>query len=244
MRLVVLGSSSSGNGYLLISDSGQILIIEAGAPLSKVKELIDFKINKVAGLIASHAHNDHSGKIHEYLEAGIDCYLSPETARVRGPHHNIKTILHKVPTTIREFKVTPLELRHDVENFGFILYHQEMGITPFITDTHYIPYTFPGMNNLLVEANYSEEIIQNRMDNEKITASVRNRVINSHMEIKTTLDFLRANDLSSLNNIVLIHLSDGNSNAADFKRRVADLSGKQVFIAEPGLEIELNKTPF
>ena len=44
------------------------------------------------------------------------------------------------------------------------------------------------------------------------------------MEIDTTLEFLRANDLSKVNNIVLLHLSDGNSNVPDFQKRVKELA--------------------
>ena len=233
-----------GNGYIFQSSSGQVLLYEAGVLFSKVKIALNFDLSKISGCIASHKHSDHLGHIKEFLNAGIPVYLSPETAESKEPHHNIKIVQAKITYTIGEFKITPFALRHDVENYGFMIYHNESGLIVAISDTHYCPYTFPGMNNLLVEANYDEEIIQRRMDDEKIVASVRNRVINSHMEIKTTLDFLKANDLSALNNIILLHLSDGNSNSADFKRRIANLTGKQVFIAEPGLNIQLNKTPF
>jgi uncharacterized surface protein with fasciclin (FAS1) repeats len=64
------------------------------------------------------------------------------------------------------------------------------------------------------------------------------------MSIETCKGLLEANDLTAVNNIVLIHLSDGNSNAADFKKQVQDLTGKTVHIAGKDMVIDLNKTPF
>ena len=62
------------------------------------------------------------------------------------------------------------------------------------------------------------------------------------MEFETTKEFLKANDLTKVNNIVLLHLSMDNSDQARFKREVTELTGKRVAIAEPGLDIELNIT--
>jgi hypothetical protein len=42
----------------------------------------------------------------------------------------------------------------------------------------------------------------------------------------------------------LIHLSNGNSHAQEFKEGIRKATGKNVHIAESGLELLLNKTPF
>jgi|AntDeeMinimDraft_5_1070356.scaffolds.fasta_scaffold16527_4 phosphoribosyl 1,2-cyclic phosphodiesterase len=44
-------------------------------------------------------------------------------------------------------------------------------------------------------------------------------------------DFLRANDLSRVKEIHLLHLSDRNSNAERFKREIQEISGKPVYVA-------------
>jgi ribonuclease BN (tRNA processing enzyme) len=64
------------------------------------------------------------------------------------------------------------------------------------------------------------------------------------MSIETCKKTLQANDLSKVQNIILIHLSDGNSNAAEFKKDVAGATGKKVTVADTGLVMELNKTAF
>ena len=55
---------------------------------------------------------------------------------------------------------------------------------------------------------------------------------------------LAKNDLSKVNNIVLIHLSDSNSDEKKFVHEVKELTNKNVCAAYNGMEIEFNKTPF
>ena len=50
----------------------------------------------------------------------------------------------------------------------------------------------------------------------------------THMSIDHLEDFLRACDLSKLRKIWLCHLSDGNSNATEFRRRIQRLTGVEV----------------
>nr|HRO18749.1 hypothetical protein [Ferruginibacter sp.] len=73
---------------------------------------------------------------------------------------------------------------------------------------------------------------------------LRDRIFKSHMSLATCKGLLQANDLRQVNNIVLIHLSDGNSNAEKFKREVTELTGKMVHVAEAGMCIPFTKNPF
>jgi len=67
------------------------------------------------------------------------------------------------------------------------------------------------------------------------------------MSLEHAVETLQKNDLSRLHNVVLIHLSSDNSNAAEFKlytERKIRAAGAEVFVAAPGLEITLNDLPF
>ena len=59
MKLKVLSSNSSGNAYIL-EDKDEILLIECGVSFKKIKEGINFDLNKVVGVLISHEHKDHS----------------------------------------------------------------------------------------------------------------------------------------------------------------------------------------
>jgi hypothetical protein len=100
------------------------------------------------------------------------------------------------------------------------------------------------LNNIIIEANYSKEIIDQKFGSESNKEFLRNRVLKSHFSLANCKDMLSANNLSQVNNIVLIHLSDSNSNEKQFVKEVYELTGKNVTAAINGMQINFNKTPF
>jgi phosphoribosyl 1,2-cyclic phosphodiesterase len=66
--------------------------------------------------------------------------------------------------------------------------------------------------------------------NNDLPAAHKKRVMRSHFSLDNVKEFLRANDLSKVKEIHLLHLSDGNSDEARFKREIQELTGKPVFI--------------
>jgi phosphoribosyl 1,2-cyclic phosphodiesterase len=244
MRFMTLSSDSSGNGYMLQSTTGEVLLIEAGVKLIQVKKALDFDLTKIIGCVISHSHDDHSKYLIEYMGAGIRCYINEETKKTwigEDNKFNFRILEAREQKEIGEYLIKPFLLEHDVQNFGYLIHHHESGLICFITDTNYCHYTFKGLNNILIEANYSNEIIEKNLLDKTASLYIRNRVLTYHMEFETTKAFLRANDLTRVNNIVLLHLSMDNSNKDQFRREVIELTGKQVFIADQGLDIELNE---
>lgn len=242
MKFTVVGSGSSGNSYFLTTSTGEILIIELGVNWKKIKEAISFDLRNVIGALVSHSHQDHCKGVADALKDGIDIYVG-ERADICADHRRVHEIGSN-PVFVGDFMVAAFPLKHDVPVSGFHITHPECGQIIFITDTCYTEYTFPGTNHFIVEANYSQQIIDSRVASGSINAFLRKRVMNSHMELQTTISMLRANDLSQVKNIVLIHLSEGNSHAADFKKNVQAATGKPVYIADPGLSVNLSLQPF
>ena len=189
---------------------------------------------------------DHSKGIPEALKNGLDVFTSKGTIdAMKLSHHRLHTIFAKTPFLVGKFKVIAFDTIHDcAEPFGFLIQHPECGTVLFITDSSFVGYKFPGLNNIIIEANYCLDKIQQKQYDGTIMSFLHDRIINSHMSIQTCMELLNANDLSQVNNIVLIHLSDSNSDAKQFKKKVSDLTGKTVYIAEKGLEISFGKTPF
>ena len=60
------------------------------------------------------------------------------------------------------------------------------------------------------------------------------------MEIGTTEYVLKSLDLSNVKNIILIHLSDNNSDADSFITRIMSITGHPVITASNGLSIRLD----
>jgi len=245
MQLHIVGSSSQGNGYVLESSNSASIILEAGVKLMEIKKVLNFQIDKVLGCFITHEHGDHSKYVNEYLKAGIDVYMSEGTKEALSlNHHRLHTIKSMGKVIIKSFTIMAFDVKHDcTEPIGFLLRHPEMGTTIFATDTYYISYSFPGLNNILVECNYSKEILKANLE-KGLPQVVKDRVLESHMELETCKEFLIANDLKDVHNIVLLHLSDGNSHAENFKKEVIGVTGKKTFIADKGISINLNKNPF
>lgn len=248
MQLKVLGSSSKGNCYLLQNDT-ETLIIECGVSINDIKTALNFSFANVAGCIVTHEHGDHAKSIADALKVGIEVYTSRGTMRALEldvRHHRLHTIKEGEVFHVGSFKVMPFKIEHDVaEPLGFIINHTECGNVLFITDSYYVKDTFKNIHNIIIEANFSQEIIEERVRNGASPDFLRNRIFKSHMSIETCKKTLLANDLSKVQNIVLIHLSDGNSNAAQFKQIIQAATGKRVYVADAGDIIEsFNKTAF
>lgn len=56
MLLKCNGSGSSGNGYTLISEAGEILLLECGVPVKEMLKSINYQTSKVVGCLISHEH--------------------------------------------------------------------------------------------------------------------------------------------------------------------------------------------
>lgn len=247
MQLTVINSNSSGNCYIL-QNQKEALIIECGVRLDRIKQAIGFNVLKVAGCILSHEHKDHSKSVFEVMGAGINVWASKGTHQAIGSigKHRAKFMECGKSYLIGSFTVMPFDVKHDcAEPFGFLIRHDETGTVLFLTDSYYTEYKFKGLHNVIIEANYCETILQAKLNDGASPKFLRDRVIESHMSLQTCLETLKANDLSKVNNIVLIHLSDSNSDAKRFKKEVERVTGKQVHVAEAGLVIDqFHKQPF
>jgi phosphoribosyl 1,2-cyclic phosphodiesterase len=245
MNLKVLATGSSGNCYILENDD-TALIIEAGVTLKKVKEALNFNTSKVVGCLISHSHGDHSKYAISYMDNGINCFMSSHTAEeidTKGdmPAHlpYFDKLLKYGGFKIGDFLVVPFELEHDVKCFGFQIDHADIGRLVFITDTDYSPYAFNNVNHWMVECNYSDKIIDAKLMYGNINPHLHRRVKNSHMSLETAIELFKANNLNVTRNIVLIHGSEGNSDPEEFKAEVMGATGKPVYVAEKGMEVNL-----
>lgn len=228
MNVNVLGSSSKGNCYI-VSDGVTRLLLDCGIPIKRILSGIDFRPGSVAGCLVTHSHGDHVKSAHELMFRGITVYASAGcigAAKLDGstPVKSMKML------TLGTFRVLPFDIQHDApEPLGFLL---KSTVTDekllYFTDTYYLKYKFSGITHILCEANYDPEILRRRVESGDVPGMLADRVISSHMSIDHLEDFLRACDLSKLRKIWLCHLSDGNSNAAEFMKRIQRLTGVEV----------------
>ena len=246
MELKVLGSSSHGNCYILENET-EALIIECGIRFKEVMESLDFQISKVVGCLLTHEHLDHSKYTGEYIRRGITVYSAFQTQHavelITG--ERTKAIAPMKAIKVGNFTVTPFNVPHDgdIECYGYIIKHEEIGSLLFATDLSYIPYSFKKMklNHIMIECNHIREIVDN-----SYIKSLRDRVISTHMSLDTCVEAIRENKSSCLMNVILLHLSDSNSNEKVMLSRVKEVCGNDVnvVIANKGVTVNLDLCPF
>lgn len=147
----------------------------------------------------------------------------------------------KKETKIGGFKIQPIPVKHNVENYGYIIKHEAMGKSLFLTDLCEFNYKIKDLNHIFIESNYSDEIIVDRLLNDSYSLSASE----NHLSIEQAIEVLKNNYSVSLQTVVLLHLSDGNSSAKEFRERVQrELSFDNVYVADKGMVIELNKEEF
>ncbi|AGO49627.1 metal-dependent hydrolase [Cellulophaga phage phi13:2] len=247
MKLDVIGSGSNGNCYLLTDNDGVMLIVEAGVHPVDVKKAINYNLENVSACIFTHGHQDHCKAINHLAASGVPIYASKGTLEETNmiDHHRSVILEPMKKVKIGPYTVLGFNTIHDTkEPFGFVVHHPESGSICFITDTVYSPFKFANISHWIVEANYCEDIIEEKRKSGSENQFLRDRVLSSHMSFQNLQDMLRANDLSKTRTITLIHLSDRNSNEIEFKRKIEEEFIKETYIADSGLSINLNKYAF
>lgn len=258
MKLHVINSNSQGNAYILEANNGEALLLECGVSFDQIKKALGFKLSRVVGCLVTHEHGDHCKAVKDVMKAGINVWASAGTHEAMGSNgsHRAK----KIPLANRfdaagqvdydvfdagRFKVKAFDVKHDAaEPLGFLINHPECGTVLFLTDSYYCEYTFTNLNNIIIEANFCQEIIDKRVADGTNPKFLRDRIFTSHMSLDTCKKTLKSYKLSNVNNIVLIHLSDGNSDEKRFKKEVQETTGKIVHVASAGMIIDFNKTVF
>jgi len=236
MNIISINSSSEGNAHL-IESGGFHLLLDCGVPLSRIREALDYKLENVVGCLVSHLHGDHASGLPQLeRETSIPIYCTEGTLKRFELSGRYQRIDHKVVFNCGpEFQVVPFELEHDKEPFcecfGFMVCNRTRQRYQkrllYITDAGFVPenYRFPHIHYLMIEANYSFD----RLVDSEVNAAARKRIAETHLSISQVCEFVSRHP--DLKEIHLLHLSDGHSDAMEFKRMVQDIAAVPVYIA-------------
>lgn len=236
MQITTLASSSRGNGYL-ISDGHSSILIECGVNLKKVQKHIP-DLTKIDGCLITHEHNDHSKSAKDiinftkvYASSGtINEIMEKQKIKAIHKHSFVSLKANKLQAIGKGyFTVLPFEIQHDaIEPLGFLISsYRTKEVLLFATDTYYIKNRFKNLNYIMIECNYSKDLLPD--DLEKVR---RDRLLKSHFELENVKEFLLANDLSKVKQIYLMHLSKGHSDAERFKKEIEELTGAPVIVCK------------
>jgi phosphoribosyl 1,2-cyclic phosphodiesterase len=188
MTLKTLATGSTGNCYILTSDTGKHLILDAGIPIAEIKKGIDFDVENVDGCLISHFHKDH------LLSADKVSNFTPVWKPYLSEHK-------RQHTHLGSFDIQSFDVPHNgCECRAFLITVDNTRIL-YCTDAEYIPYSLKGqnINVMLIECNYISDLVKDENTH-------REHVFKGHMELETTLGVIKDN-IKHLRKVILCHMS-------------------------------------
>lgn len=230
MTLKTIATGSTGNSYILTSDSGKHLILDAGIPIGEIKKGLDFDIGNVQGCVVSHGHKDHSLSANKLRKMGIIVF-EPYKYEMNK----------RLKTKIGDFKVESFDVpHHGTENRGFLINIEETTIC-YLIDLEYCPYDLSkqDINVLIVECNYISELVPDDLPN------IQHKVI-GHCSLDTTIGIIQ-NSKKHLRKVILTHMSKGSTFDKDIAmKRIKEAIPAYIEVeyAKEGLVTDISICPF
>ena len=162
---------------------------------------------------------------------GIPIYTGAETIKAIDPTSEYR--LHKITPLeqfqVGSFKIMGFPLIHDVPILGFLIASGKEKLC-FLTDTSFCPYRFKGVSHFMIEANYQSDLLDQNIESGLCEPGLKKRLLETHLSLDNVIEFLKANDLSRVQEIFLMHLSSRNANPKQMKEKIISMFGKPVYI--------------
>lgn len=229
LTIKAYASGSTGNCYTVTNGKATVML-DCGLPFGEIQRLTGYKLPDA--VLVTHEHKDHSKAAAEFLRRGVNVITTKGTADALGlAGHRLHIIKDKEAFELPGMLASCFETQHDAaEPCGYYLTDDDDRLL-YATDTYYLRYTFPGMTKIMIEANHSYDILRENIRDGLLSEGLAKRLTKSHFSIENVVDFLKANDLSKVTEIWLIHLSRNNADPAEFRRIVQETTGKPVYVA-------------
>ena len=145
--------------------------------------------------------------------------------------HRFIPVKAKQAKTIGEFEVLAFDTEHDsAEPLGFLIRHGDKKML-FATDTYYLRYKFNGLTHIAIECNYVKSVMEEGLENGTIDIKRAARTMKSHMSLENLVEFFKSNDLSRVEEIHLLHLSNDNSSIPIIKEEIRKIYKGNLIIA-------------
>lgn len=209
-------SSSRGNLYTVTATNGRRLLLECGVRWPMILEALNYDLDNIDACLLTHEHQDHSKAVKEVMRAGIDIYASEGTFGALGIERarRAKQIDAYAGMTNKHFDNYAFPIIHDAtEPFGYIV--REVSTNEYLffcPDSGYVKQRFAiPFTIIAIECSYDIDILQKRVDTGDINETLAKRLLESHAEKQTTMNYISEYcDTSKLREIHLLHTSGDN----------------------------------
>lgn len=195
MKYNIIATGSQGNAVIL----NNFILIDCGVPFKALKDVY----NDLQIVLLTHEHIDHLNKTtirnlakeRPTLRFGCCEWLVPILVECNVSKRNIDVYEIGKIYDYKAFKVSPIKLYHNVPNAGYRLFFDDKKAI-YATDTaHLKGITAKDYNLYLIEANYEDEELQERINAkvEKGEYCYELNVENRHLSHEQASDFLLEN---------------------------------------------------
>lgn len=200
MKLITVGTGSSGNCYLLKRDNNKYIALDCGCKWRDVLIGCSFKPIDIEFALVTHSHSDHASHMRDFTSNGIEVYSVNE----------VKT--KKIYKKGESANVVAFEVPHDVTCYGYLIQVDGRTIV-YMTDFGYCRYTFKSWNvdTWIIACNHD---VAPSIDEEKYA-----HVVMGHSSLSTVKDILAVNKCDAMKNVIMCHYSAD----ADTDRMVAEI---------------------
>lgn len=230
MKIKTLATGSTGNAYL-VDDGCTVLLLECGIPLRELMRRSKYSLSCVSACLITHEHGDHARAVKQLIGLGIPIWCSKGTAtalKIDGEPvvHSEMRAGHVVQ--IGTMAIMPIAVEHDAaEPLGWLIYSEASSQRlVFLTDTRIADVSLPAVHHIMVECNHMG------LDSMGQTNAYHaDRVVRNHMSLDDCIRFLLRQDLSQVQDIRLIHISNSHGDPMAMRNAVAAATGRQVIIA-------------
>lgn len=220
MKLVTVGTGSSGNCHLLKRDNDRWVALDCGCKWSEVLIGCGFRPIDIDLALVTHNHRDHSRYVGDFVKSGIDVF-------------SVNDLETKKVYKKGEVKFVAFEVPHDVDCYGYLIRVDGRTIV-YMTDFGYCRYTFKSWNvdTWIIACNHLEP-----PDADEANYA---HVVMGHSSLDTVKDILEVNKSDAMKNVILCHTSssaDTDLMVSEIRKIVGD--GVNVTVARKRGAIDL-----
>jgi phosphoribosyl 1,2-cyclic phosphodiesterase len=213
MKILPVGSSSSGNSTLVFNDNTHILI-DCGISAKKI--LAKTGRNTFDALFLSHEHGDHvSGAGPVGRKTKVPIYLH-EVVYKDEQEKLENCVVHFInemsEIKIGDFTIKPFSTKHDAKySLGFVVEEKGTGINLcYLTDTGSISKTMrertKHCNAFFIECDYDDDMILTYDGYDQL---LKDRIMSNfgHLSTAQAIEFIEGFDLDKIKAVIIGHIS-------------------------------------